>query len=365
VIGISINDVIPDTINANTIHDLISGAGGSGSPGGNGGMGGTGGTGGNAPGVPLLGGEGGGGGIGGMGNYASSGGQAGGASGLFLWITGIPSWPVTNNDIYSVTASDSGNGSIGGNGGTGGTGGPAGSGDLGLGIGGSGGNGGNGGYGTDGAAGNSAQLVYINDTNVNLTNNTLIDVSSPLLGGTAGTHGNGGLGGSPGSGNPPGISGYTGNTPTPPPVTGTGRSAYGVYAYQQSTVNVYNNILLQSLYPAPANSVGIYQDNDTLITADYNDLFQWSSPHNLSIYGTHNISIDPLFEPGTHQLTAASPCLNTGSNSAPAIPTQDHDGNRRPFYIDDIGAYERVMQNFLALIYRWALTGYLPLVIKP
>jgi hypothetical protein len=363
--GIYIESSTPGEINGNTIHDLLSGSGGSAALAGSSGMGGAGGKGGDSIGLPLSGGAGGDGGAGGNGNNASLAGQSGVAYGFYLLNAGNSAWPLINNDVYAINAGLSGNGSTGGSGGIGGNGGAGGTGNLGMGSGGNGGTGGNGGIGSNGAIGSSGHLVYILDSTLDLTNNTLMDISAPLQGGIAGVNGIGANGGLAGVGNPPGNPGTAGISPTPQPTAGTGQPAYGVFATLNSIINFYNNILMETQNPAPLNSNGLYQELGSTITEDYNDLYQWSIPHNLISYGTNNISSDPLFESGNHRLQASSPCLNTGSNSAPSIPTQDHDGNRRPFFIDDIGAYERVMQNFLPLIIRWSFTGYLPLVIKP
>ncbi len=363
--GVFIEDSLPSEINGNTIHDLMAGSGGSGSFSGNGGMGGAGGKGGDSIGLPLTGGDGGDGGAGGNGNDASLAGEAAAAYGFFLWNTGNSAWPLVNNDVYDITAGQSGNGSTGGNGGSGGSGGSAGTGNLGLGSGSNGGNGGNGGYGSNGASGGAAYLVYVSDSMPDVTNNTLMEVSAPLQGSTAGVNGSGANGGLAGPGNPPGSPGATGISPTPPPTPGTGQSAYGIYATANSVINFYNNILMENQDPAPLNSNGIHQEVGSTITADFNDLYQWSDPHNLLVYGVNNISLDPLFELSSHRLQITSPCHNTGYNDAPSVPPSDHDGNQRPFYIDDRGAFERVIRSFLPVIVKTTLFTFLPVLRNP
>ena len=51
---------------------------------------------------------------------------------------------------------------------------------------------------------------------------------------------------------------------------------------------------------------------------------------------------DPLFVgSGDYHLTAPSPCINTGDNNAPDLPTTDKDGNPRIIGgTVDMGAYE-------------------------
>jgi len=60
--------------------------------------------------------------------------------------------------------------------------------------------------------------------------------------------------------------------------------------------------------------------------------------------GTGNISADPLFVDAAdndYHLTAQSPCVDAGSNAAPALPATDKDGNPRiQSSAPDMGAYE-------------------------
>jgi len=55
-----------------------------------------------------------------------------------------------------------------------------------------------------------------------------------------------------------------------------------------------------------------------------------------------NIDADPLFVGGDNfRLSPTSPCINTGGNIAPELPTEDKDGNWRILDVTvDIGAYE-------------------------
>jgi len=65
-------------------------------------------------------------------------------------------------------------------------------------------------------------------------------------------------------------------------------------------------------------------------------------------WGAGNISLNPLFAgAGDYHLTAFSPCIDTGDNSAPGLPPTDLDGNPRVVDGDndsvavvDMGAYE-------------------------
>ncbi|MEW6609297.1 MAG: choice-of-anchor Q domain-containing protein, partial [bacterium] len=114
----------------------------------------------------------------------------------------------------------------------------------------------------------------------------------------------------------------------------------GIYCYQSSS-SITNNIITGNI----ANrGGGIYCDSASSI--GYND--SWSnSPQNYDGISDQtgingNISADPQFiEGGDYHLQASSPCIDAGSNTAPAIPSTDKDGNLRIVKgIVDMGAYE-------------------------
>jgi hypothetical protein len=345
--GILVDATIPGSLDGNTIILITAGAGNDASAGGLGGPGGIGGPGGNAYGLPLTGGNGGGGGLGGNGGSAGQGSPGGKAAGIMAMDTGSEvTWAITNNDVFTVVGSLAGNGGVGGTGGAGGAGGPPGVGGLGPGTPGAGGNGGDGGYGSGGADANPAFLVEVNgNASVDVINNTLLDVVASAAGGTPGMHG---AGGAPGMGVPPGL---PGNMPLTVLGPGSGTWAYGMEARFLSLVNLYNNIIMERFTVIPTNSAGVAQYLGATITADYNDVYRWAWMGNLGAsYGASNISIDPLFETGSHKLQSTSPCRDTGDDSAPSGPDRDHEYIPRPIHITDMGAYEYALQGFLPLI---------------
>ncbi len=116
------------------------------------------------------------------------------------------------------------------------------------------------------------------------------------------------------------------------------------------TGSLYNNIIWNNTAPDGAD---LYIDNTgddpffpVTVNLFNNDFDQSSS----GIYMAEPFTIDssnldnedPLFVgSGDYHLTASSPCINTGDNDAPGLPTTDKDGNPRIMGgTVDMGAYE-------------------------
>jgi parallel beta-helix repeat protein len=126
----------------------------------------------------------------------------------------------------------------------------------------------------------------------------------------------------------------------------TGNSANsqvgGAYFFAGVSVNCYNNIIWGNTAPSAGD---IYLDTSGVANGynnDYTDMTgSWTSSAN-------NITADPLFiGGGDFHLQAGSPCIDTGLNSAPGIPSTDFEGNARIIdgngdgtAIVDMGAYE-------------------------
>jgi len=106
-------------------------------------------------------------------------------------------------------------------------------------------------------------------------------------------------------------------------------SGGGIYANSTSP-KIVNSILWE-------DTPGEVHQNGGTTTITYSDVHGGYT-------GTGNINISPAFvniaAPDLH-ITAASPCINAGSNSAPYLPVQDKDGNARIIGTTvDMGAYE-------------------------
>jgi hypothetical protein len=114
----------------------------------------------------------------------------------------------------------------------------------------------------------------------------------------------------------------------------------GIYGYFGASSQVANNIL------AFNTNGGIYSSG-TAPSLHSNDVFQnYGNDYSGVSAGTGDISADPLFvnkSGGDYHLSAASPCIEAGWDSAPEMPSTDIDGETRP-YLDhvDIGADEFV-----------------------
>jgi len=351
--GIAFNNGDPAIIDGNSVMNIQSGMGGDGGNGINGATGGTGGAGGNV--ATGAGGKGGTGGWGGMAGPGGDGGYNGWSSGLYL-VHSTSILAVVNNIITGVKSSAPG---IGGEGATGGSGGGGGNGgndpedDQGP-----GGDGGGGGMGSSGGIGGfalSAHLMEINDHTVAIINNTFVSPQAPLVGGAAGSPGSGGLGGAGGEGSPAGSPGVNDTYVIPPYEPSDGDFGYGISIYPAASVQLMNNIVYDT--QGSTNTIGVDAYSGSVFTDDYNDVNNWGTNyHGTATAGPHSINLDPQFFNGlvgNYHLLSASPCKNTGNDSAPSRPDHDLDGLTRPIDTTDMGAYE------------YGLYFFIPLVIHP
>ncbi|MCJ7695494.1 MAG: hypothetical protein MUO40_08710, partial [Anaerolineaceae bacterium] len=221
------------------------------------------------------------------------------------------------------------------------------------GDGGNGGAAGNGGIGGLNASGASnAYGIMIKQTagtttyNMTVTNNTLATVKSAAsipAGGVKGTFGAGGAGGTGTPAGDPGLTGSTGSNGH----TGWAGFAIGYYSGDRVISSLYNNIVV-SLEPSPTNSIGL--SKVTSGTFNYfrsGDAWGWFRNYDTNLTGIDtvgSISADPLFKDPAGEnfrLQSISPCIDTGNNSAPAIPPVDRNNVPRPLNgLVDMGAYE-------------------------
>jgi hypothetical protein len=118
-------------------------------------------------------------------------------------------------------------------------------------------------------------------------------------------------------------------------ITGNDANNYGggVYFYVDGTsggfINAYNNIVWGNTAPTG----GDINLSSTIGTANgYNNDYAVMAGRSWDNGGPTNINADPLFvdaDSGNYHLRPTSPCIDTGLNSAPGIPSTDIDGNNR------------------------------------
>jgi hypothetical protein len=139
----------------------------------------------------------------------------------------------------------------------------------------------------------------------------------------------------------------------------TGNSTFvggGVYVYlfdNSDKAHIYNNIIYNNTADSYGNDlyIGNYGSNDfdpSIVNLYNNDFDQSASGTYIqipfSIDPSNLDNLDPLFvdaTSGDYHLIEDSPCIDTGSNTAPALPETDKDGQFRIMdSVVDMGAYE-------------------------
>ncbi|MBU1706022.1 right-handed parallel beta-helix repeat-containing protein, partial [Patescibacteria group bacterium] len=122
----------------------------------------------------------------------------------------------------------------------------------------------------------------------------------------------------------------------------SGNTRHGIYC-ESSSPSITNNIITEN-GTTSESYYGIYDVPETPII-DYNCVW-WNGSTGYNNYsgciqGLNDISFNPQFiGGGDYHLQSSSPCIDAGSNTAPAIPSTDKDGNPRIIRIVDMGAYE-------------------------
>ncbi|MEW6102313.1 MAG: right-handed parallel beta-helix repeat-containing protein [bacterium] len=119
---------------------------------------------------------------------------------------------------------------------------------------------------------------------------------------------------------------------------------YGIYCYNSSP-SIYNNIITEN-GTTDATYYGIKKEGSGNPTIHYNCVWGNGLGGNNNYYnctgGIGSISLNPQFiGGGDFHLGSSSPCIDKGTNAAPALPQFDKDGNPRIVnWIADMGCYE-------------------------
>ena len=356
-IGIYTHDIDQSDILGNKIYNLVAGDGktsGTGGKGGTGGAGGNGGT--NSLEIPGNGGAGGSGGEYGM---AWASGNGGNARGVFIENRSLSNNFIANNDIWDITAGKGADGAKSGDGGDGGRGGDGGWG----GVGGQGGNAYDGREGAMGGKNGDSAMISIADFfisddfgSTSIVNNTLVGpscVTNPSAGGPMSLAGTPGAGGTPDG--PTGLDAEDGDEGN----IGDSAMIYGIFRGESNaTVEVFNNIFVGTFsYPGSYSIFDSYDGEGIISVANNNHLTGWYAGEAVENTGESlrdGILLGPYTtgDPGfvsaeDHHLTEESPCVDSGENDAPDLPSTDFDGFERiqdgdhdAQIIVDAGAYE-------------------------
>jgi len=217
---------------------------------------------------------------------------------------------------------------------------------------------------------NTGGGAYISDGAVTLISNTFVGNTTPTSGGAVKVYhpstsiftnntftGNTATGGIEGDSKGGGVYidswgnvTFTNNTLTGNTAEAEGGGVWLSFSNGDYTGYLYNNIIWNNTAPEGSD---LYIDNtgdDPFFPATVNlfnnDFDQSTSGIYIAIPFTIDTSNldneDPVFIGGSnYHLTASSPCINTGDNDAPDLPTTDKDGNPRIIGgIVDMGAYE-------------------------
>jgi len=153
----------------------------------------------------------------------------------------------------------------------------------------------------------------------------------------------------------PGLVTITNNTITGNTAGDNGGGAL-LYAYSSvlpgGIVNCYNNIIRGNTATTAGGDIYFNgADTSNGYNNDYDPAAMYGSWNNSG----SNINLDPLFVGGgDYRLQATSPCIETGTNGAPSIPSTDAagngrvlDGNNDGTQTADMGAYEFVAHTVL------------------
>ncbi|RJQ56701.1 MAG: choice-of-anchor D domain-containing protein [Nitrospiraceae bacterium] len=133
---------------------------------------------------------------------------------------------------------------------------------------------------------------------------------------------------------------FINNTITGNNVGGPGNSIFLTTGPPSGEIELYNNIIWNNKSPE------IYISSSSDIVGAYSNVLDLTKvyPPNSFREESFNINSDPLFNDapgGDYHLTAGSPAVNKGRNSAPALPYRDFEGNKRIVNgIVDVGADE-------------------------
>jgi hypothetical protein len=191
--------------------------------------------------------------------------------------------------------------------------------------------------------------VYVSTVSASGTAGTITFTNNTIAGNSASaTYGGGIEADSQSASGTGGTVTFTNNT-----ITGNtaGTNGGGLYLYKRgNTINCYNNIIRGNIASTGGD---IFIVGTTGTVNGYNNDYTnmpggWTNSGN-------NVNYDPLFVGGgNYRLQASSPCIDTGVNSAPSIPSTDADGNARILdgdnngtKIADMGAYEFVAYTVL------------------
>lgn len=140
---------------------------------------------------------------------------------------------------------------------------------------------------------------------------------------------------------------YEDSSPTITNNTIANNYGYGIYRYKNTSPTITNNIIT-------SNWFGIYSFLPELVPCtNYNNFWDNKGDYINCSAGPDDISADPMFvNPvvGDYHLKASSPCIDAGTNGAPALPSTDFDGNSRVVDGDgdleaivDMGAFEAIV----------------------
>lgn len=126
--------------------------------------------------------------------------------------------------------------------------------------------------------------------------------------------------------------------------SGSGGGTFIVFFADLGTGNIYNNIIWNNAATNFGNDIMISNQEGNSANVYNNDFSDFDKSVPGSISEGNNINQDPLLTADFH-LQENSPCINTGNNSAPGLPSTDFEGQSRIAGIAvDMGADEYHLQ---------------------